>query len=253
MPESTSTTVNLKPPMWLPIIVVLIGGAFYLYGKQMEIRAPAESPLVISVSADAKVSTPPDIATVSFGMSTGRQATAKAATDLLAKTMAKVIAATKKSGIEDKDITTEGFYLSPEYDYTTSGQLPRGFQATQTLRVKVRDLDKVGDVLTAATAAGANQAGGVIFGIDEMDSVKAKARAMAIEKAEAKAVVLAKNLGMTLGRMTGFSEDDGYRVMPMMMAKGNYDMAGTEAVQNIQIPAGEQEVHSTVTLMYELR
>lgn len=237
------------------LLSVIIGGGFYLYGKQMERRSPVDSPLVISVSADAKVSTPPDVATLTFGMSTGRQPTAKAATDLLAKTMKKVIDATKKAGVDEKDITTENFYLSPEYDYTTSGQIPRGFQATQTLQVKVRDLDKVGDVLTSATSAGANQAGGVVFGIDAMDSVKAKARELAIEKAKEKAKVLASNLGMSLGRMTGFNEDGGgYRGVPMpMMAKANYDAGTAEAVQNVQIPAGEQEIVSNVTLTYELR
>ena len=245
-PSSTTKALGL-------IVAVIIGGGFYVYGKNMERRSPVESPLVISVSADAKVSTPPDVATLTFGMSTGRQSSAKVATDLLAKTMAKVLDATKKADVIKKDITTESFYLSPEYDYTTGGQIPRGFQATQSLRVKVRDLDKVGDVLTAATTAGANQAGGVVFGIDEMDSVKAKARAMAIVKAKEKAKVLADNLGMSLGRMTGFSEGGDYRGMPVpMMAKANYDMAG-EAVQNVQIPAGEQEIVSNVTLMYELR
>lgn len=248
-------TNTVRSPVWLPILVVLIGGGFYIYGKDMERRAPVESPLVISVSADAKVSTPPDVATLTFGMNTGRQSSAKAATETLAKTMAKVIDATKKAGVEEKDITTESFYLNPEYDYTTSGQIPRGFQASQSLRVKVRDLDKVGDILTAATAAGANQAGGVVFGIDEMDAVKAKAREIAIEKAKAKAEVLAKNLGMNLGRMTGFMEGGDYRGMPVpMMAKENYGMGGgADMVQNVQIPAGEQEVTSTVTLMYELR
>jgi uncharacterized protein YggE len=255
IPFPMADTFSPKSPVWLPIVVVLIGGCFYLYGKQMEIRVPVDSPFVISVSADAKVSTPPDVATLSFGVSTGRQSTAKGATDILAKTMAKVIDATKKAGIEEKDIMTESFYLSPEYDYTTGGQVPRGFQATQSLRVKVRDLDKVSDVLGAATAAGANQAGGVVFGIDEMDTVKAKARAMAIEKAKVKAQALASELGMSLGRMTGFSEDGGYGGMPMpMMAKANYDMGGAmEAVQNVQIPAGEQEVRSSVVLNFELR
>jgi YebC/PmpR family DNA-binding regulatory protein len=99
--------------------------------------------------------------------------------------MTKIIAAVKGLGVADKDIVTESFYLSPEYDYTTSGQIPRGFQATQTLRVKIRDLDTVGDVLTAATNAGANQAGGISFGVDNPDAMKAKAREIAIEKAKA--------------------------------------------------------------------
>lgn len=249
----SSTTVTLRPPVWALLTAVIIGGVFYIAGKQLEIKGPLTNPPVISVSADAKVSTPPDIAMMSFGVTSGRQTTAKAATDLVNKNMQKIIAAVKELGVAEKDITTESFYLSPEYDYTTSGQVPRGFQASQSLRVKVRDLDKAGDVLTTATTAGANQAGGITFSVDNPDEAKARARQMAIEKAKAKAKVLADELGMSLGRMTGFSEDGAYPLPPMMM-KANYDMAGSSPMaQNAVLPAGEQDIVSTVTITYELR
>lgn len=249
----SDSTLTLRPPVWALLLAVIIGGSFYLYGKNIEVRGPSQNPMTISVSADAKVATPPDIAWLSFGVATGRQPTAKRATELVKTTMDKVLAATRTLGIEDKDITTESFWLSPEYDYADGRQVPRGFQATQSLRVKVRDLDKVGDVLTAVTAAGANQAGGITFAVDNPDASQAEARGMAIEKAKAKAKVLAENLGMSLGRMVGFSEN-GYAPMPMM-AKG-YGMGGggdMMAESSIQIPAGEQEITSTVSIVYELR
>jgi hypothetical protein len=248
----SNSTVTLRPPVWALLTAVIIGGLFYIAGKHLEIKGPLTNPPVISVSADAKVSTPPDIAMMSFGVTSGRQTTAKAATESVNKSMAKIIAAVKELGVEDKDITTESFYLSPEYDYTTGGQIPRGFQASQSLRVKVRDLDKAGDVLTAATTAGANQAGGITFSVDNPDEAKARARQMAIEKAKAKAKVLADELGMSLGRMTGFSEDGVYPISPMM--KANYDMGvGGAMVQNAVLPAGEQDIVSNVTITYELR
>jgi uncharacterized protein YggE len=171
---------------------------------------------------------------------------------MVQKNMQNIIDATKSSGVAEKDITTSGFSLNPVYDYTTGGQIPRGFEASQTLTVKVRDLDKVGDVLTAVTAAGANQAGGVSFGIDNPDAVQAEARAMAIEKAKAKAQVLAKSLGMSLGRITSFSEGSNgyYPPAPMMMRAEAY--ADSKAA-NLELPAGEQDVTSQVTLTYELR
>lgn len=252
MTDSTST-VTLRPPVWALLTAVIIGGCFYLAGKHLEVKGPLTNPLVISVSAEGKVSTPPDIAWVSFGITTGRQPTAKAATDVIKKNMANILGAVKSLGIAEKDITTENFYLSPEYDYTTSGQIPRGFQATQTLRVKVRDLDKVGDVLTAATNAGANQAGGINFSVDNPDAMKAQAREIAIGKAKAKAEVLAKNLGMSLGRMTAFSEDGAYNPpMPMMM-KANYDAGANMVERSLEIPAGEQEIVTNVTITYEVR
>lgn len=248
----TDSTVTLRPPVWALLTAVIIGGFFYIAGKQLEVKGPLTNPPVISVSAEGKVSTPPDIATVSFGVTTGRQPSAKAATDTIQRNMTKILAAVKALDIDEKDITTESFYLSPEYDYTTSGQIPRGYQASQTLRVKVRDLDKVGDVLTAATNAGANQAGGITFSVDNPDAMKAQAREIAIGKAKAKAEVLAKNLGMSLGRMTAFSEDGAYNPPMPIMGRANYD-AGVAEQKSLDIPAGEQEIVTNVTISYELR
>lgn len=247
-------TINIRPPLWLPIIVVLIGGAFYIHGKNIEVGSAGHQPVIISVTADAKVAGSPDIATLSFGVQT-RQPSAKAAIDNIRKNMTAVLAAVKKAGVEDKDITTASFWLSPVYDYTNGTQIPRGFEANQSLTVKVRDLDKVGDVLTAATSAGANQAGNISFDIDNPDALTAEARTKAIEKAKAKAQVLAGSLGMHIVKLTGFSEGGGYNPPVPMMAKNMaYDSMGSTAAQApVPIPAGEQEITSTVTLMYELQ
>lgn len=238
--------------VWL-IAAVAVGGAFYLYGKNMELRAPVTSPLTISVSADGKVSTAPDIATLSFGVATGRQATAKAAIENIRKNMDNILKAVKDAGIPEKDISTQSFWLNPVYDYSNGLQVPRGYEANQSLSVKVRDLDKVGDVLTVATNAGANQAGGVNFSIDDADKAQAEAREIAINKAKAKAKELADGLGMSLGRMTGFNEGGGYAPpSPMLMKAESYGGAERD-MASIQLPAGEQDVTSYVTLTYELR
>lgn len=255
MPDaSVPTTINLRPPLWLPIIVIVIGGLFYLVGKNMEIRAQSEFPTVISVSADAKISAAADIATLSFGVATGRQSSAKAAIALVTKNMTAIIAAVKKAGVEDKDIATQSFRLNPTYDYTNGTQVPRGFEANQTLNVKVRDLDKVGDVLSSATNAGANQVDNIVFSIDNSDDLKAQVRSAAIEKAKAKAEVLARSLRMRLGRIREFSEDGNSMPRPMMIEGKSmaYDgIGGADA--SLPVPSGEQEIISYVKLTYELR
>ncbi|MEQ1849505.1 MAG: SIMPL domain-containing protein [Candidatus Peribacteraceae bacterium] len=233
------------------LIAVALGGAFYLLGQTMAPRTP----MLVSVSADAKVSASPDIATLSFGVQTGRQPTAEAAVANLKKNIDSIIAAVEKVGIEKKDIGTENFWMNPAYDYVNGRQVERGFEATQSLRVKVRDLEKVGAVLTAATSAGANQAGGVTFAIDNPDELKATARSQAIEKARAKAEVLAKNLGMRIVRLTSFGEDGQNPANPMMMREMNYGggMGGGGGDASMTIPSGEQDITSYVTLTYELR
>jgi len=123
------------------------------------------------------------------------------------------------------------------------------------LRVKIRDLEKIGSVLSSATSAGANQAGGVSFTIDDTEELKAQARDEAIAEAEEKAKELAIQLGGKLGKLKGYNEGGGgmpvYRVAKMEMAE---DMAyGMGGGAPVPVPEGEQEIKVTVSLTYELK
>lgn len=210
-------------------------------------------PATISVNGEGEVSAVPDIASLSFGVQTGRQKTAQAAMEQLSTKMNAVIDAIKDEGIEEKDIRTQSLSLHPSYDWEEGKRIDRGFEANQNLRVKVRDLEKIGTVLTAATSAGANQAGGVSFTIDDPDELRAQARAEAIADAEEKAHVLAKDLGVALGKLKGFHEGGGYAPAPMYERAMSMDAGyGGGIEESIPVPAGEQEVRVNVSLTYEV-
>lgn len=252
-----SRDIHLHPPAWAPVVLlsaVIIIGSFYVYGKKIETKDIA--PTTISVSGEGKANAPPDIASLSFGVIVQRQSTAKAAMDQLGKSMQMVLDAVKKAGVEDKDIRTEGLSLNPAYDWKDGRQIMRGFDASQSLRVKVRDLDKVSDVLAAATNAGANQAGGVSFIVDDPEKARAEAREEAIEQTQEKAKILAGQLGMRLGKLKNFSEGGG---VPPPMPYFARDMAlekagiGGGGVEPTPLPAGEEELTVQVTLTYELK
>lgn len=249
-------TLRIRPPAWAPVIVLLavvIGGGFYVYGKKVEVREATSA--VISVSGEGKAAAAPDIAELSFGVTVQRQPTAKGAMDLLGQGMQSVVDAVKKAGVEEKDIRTEGLSLNPAYDWNEGRQIMRGFDASQSLRVKVRNLESVSNVLAAATNAGANQVGGVNFIVDDPEKARATARQEAIEQAQGKAATLAAQLGMKLGKLKNFSEGGGavppifYAREAMAMDKG----MGGGGVEPTPLPAGEQEVTVQVTLTYELR
>ena len=130
----------------------------------------------------------------------------------------------------------------------------RGFDASQSLRVKVRDLDTVSDVLAAATNAGANQAGSVNFVVDDPEKARAEARQEAIDQAQEKAKTLAAQLGMQLGKIKGFSEGGGY-MPPVMYGRGGAMEMDAKAMEvaPTPLPPGEEEMTIQVTLTYELR
>jgi len=247
--------IRIQPPVGLLLGAVALGGAFYLLGIHLNRIPTPVAPGTITVTGEGKVSAAPDIAEMSFGVTTGVKATSKIASETISTEMNKVLAAVKALGIDEKDIRTESFYLNPMYDWTDGRQRLRGYEATQSLRVKVRDLEKVGDVLTAATDAGANQAGGVSFTIEEPDDKQAEARTEAIADAKQKAQALADQLGERLGDVQSFSENGGgWYPRPMMMAKEEYAMADQAAgAPGMAIPAGEEDITVSVSITYELR
>lgn len=246
-------TITVRPPVWALIVAVAVGGAFYISGKNLEVKHRNDQPSTITVSGDGKAFAIPDIAQLNVGMQTGRQTTANVAMTRLKTSMDAVIAAVKAQGIDDKDITTQNFWLNPVYDYSNGQQIARGFEAGQSLTVKVRDLDKASEVLGAATAAGANQAGGVQFAVDNPNEVQAEARAEAIKEAQQKAQVLAQQLGVRLGKILNFSEGygGGYPT-PMYYDRAVMGVGGAAENQAVQLPVGEQEVNVNVSITYEL-
>ncbi len=252
-PMTDAQTITLRPPVWALLAAVIIGGSFFVYGKTVETRD--HSPTIITVSGEGKEYGSPDIAMLSFGVQTGRRSTAKEAMDVLQKTMTAVFQAVQKEGVQTKDTQSESFSLSPAYDWTNGRQILGGYEASQTLSVKVRDLDKVSAVLGAATNAGANQAGDVNFAIDNPEKVRATAREKAITQAQEKAATLATQLHMSLGKIKGFMEDSaGQGPLPMMKrVMLDSSAAGAGAAPSLPLPAGQQEVDVQVSLTYELR
>ena len=161
-----------------------------------------------------------------------------------------VFEAVKALGIEEKDISTESLYLNPSYDWTEGRQNLRGYEANQQLRVKVRDLDKVSDVLSAVTNAGANQVGGVTFTIDDPQALRAEAREKAIQNAQEKAQVLADQLGVNIVKLQNFNEGGGYSPPTPYMAKAMEGVGGGAMDAGVSLPPGEQEIQVNVNMTY---
>lgn len=233
------------------LLAVALGGGFYVAGKHLEIKG--RDPTVITVSGEGKSTAAPDIAQLNFGVQVLRAPTARAAMDALAKDMNAVLTAVKAAGIPEKDVATEGLSLMPAYDWNEGKQISRGYDASQSLRVKVRDLDKTSDVLAAAANAGANNVGGVNFIVDDPEKSRAEAREEAIAQAQEKAKVLADQLGLRLGKLKSFSEGGGYMPPMPYAARGMAMESGADMAQAPELPPGEQDVSVQVQLMYELR
>ena len=204
---------------------------------------------LLSVSAEARVTRTPDIATLSTGVVT--QATdANAALRQNTEQMTKVVAAIKAAGIAERDVQTTGISINPQYRYVEN-QLPTitGYQASNTLNVKIRDIAKLGKVLDTLVAVGANQVNGPSFEIDNPDEAYDEARVAAIKKAQSRAELYAKTLGLRVRRVVSINEGGGDAPpspMPVMLR-----MQATEA-SDTPVSPGESALSTTINVVFEL-
>lgn len=232
----------------LVMIILVIGVVFGILVITKVFKGEGVVKNTITFNGEGKVFTKPDIAFIDFSVVTqGDQV--KDVQDANTKKMNKVIDFLQSYGIEDKDIKTTNYSLYPQYTYEND-KVPQimGYQITQTLNVKVRNLDKVGDILEKVVGMGINQVNSLYFGVENDEQVKEQARALAISDAKDKAEKLSEQLGMTLGKLIGFSENSSGYPIPMYDYKGYGVGGGTPEVQT-----GENEIIMNVTLIYEIR
>lgn len=213
------------------------------------LAAPADGTL-LSVSARAEASRVPDVATLSTGVVT-QAADANAALRANAEQMSRVMDAIEAAGIAERDIQTSGINVHPQYR-RGDGRAPTitGYEASNTVNIKVREIDKLGDVLDALVASGANQVNGPSFEIDEPEAVYDEARRAALEKAQTRAEMYAQSLDMQVRRIVSISEGGGFvRPMPqMMMARG----AAMDSAESSPVSPGETTLSAELDVVFEL-
>jgi len=197
---------------------------------------------LVTVTGEATVAVPPDTAVIRIGVSS-LEKTAREAGESNAKQMTAVLSAIKASGIAERDIQTSRLSLQPQYDPKGGTTRLTGFQATNQVTIRIRDIDNLPTVLDRAIAAGANEMSGVEFVVSEQSKLLDQARAEAIADARRKAELYAKAAGAKLGQVVSISEE-GTAPQPRPMQAMR---AGA-----VPIAPGEQTLRAIVSVSYEL-
>jgi len=237
-------------------IVILFFLCFFAYTK---VAGPipfsvssiiTEKTDTFSVSGEGEITMIPDIAVVSAGVR-AQSDTVTSAQEELNSTMNAIANAVKQLGINEKDIKTTRYSISPIYDYDTPERSITGYEADATLSIKVRKLNNANQVIDAATANGANQVGGITFDVDDKTKAENQARELAVKDAKSKAEQAARTAGFTLGKIIHYSEDGGASPRPVMMGKLSLD--SVQEAPPTQVEPGSTELTVQVTLSYEIR
>jgi uncharacterized protein YggE len=186
--------------------------------------------------------------------------TATAAQNSVSAIVTPALAAVTASGVPSNDVQAGSYDLNPKYESNTivcviypCNQPPAkivGYTVSETVDVKVRNLDTVSDLLTKLAAAGVSNISGPNFVIDNPTTLQNQAQAKAITDAQTQAQALAKELGVHLGKVTSFSNNTGTVVFPesVMMAT-NGSVASTPAPQ---VPTGQNTITSNVSVTYAI-
>jgi uncharacterized protein YggE len=206
----------------------------------------------ITVVGEGTATAVSDLAVISVGVVTQ----AARAADALAqnsKAMTDVITVVKEAGIEPRDVETSRVSLRPQYSQPSAGsrEAPKlvGYEASNTVSIRVRVLDKVGIVLDRLVTAGANQIRGIELTLAEPGPLRDKARTAAMKDALRKGAMLADAAGVRIVRLFSVVEDFSEAPRPLSM-RMSAEAAGPRAP--VPIEAGEQEIRGRITAVFEI-
>lgn len=268
---------------WAGIVFAGILAVFFIVSIQQKLdTAPTTNQ--VSFNGEGKVEAKPDVALADFSIVT-TGTTSKAAQDANSARSKKVYDFLKKQGVNEKDIKTTYYNITPQY---SSGIRPMplyyngssgggvgietqmapqsypipvpggdtnkitGYQVTQSYQVKIRDLDKASVIVDGLVSAGANQVTNVSFDFENRDKIMNEARAKAIADAKQKADDLRKQIGIRLGKIINYSDNSmGYPYpYEKMYATG---MGGGGEPSGPILPPGQNEITVSVTITYQIK
>ena len=190
----------------------------------------------------------PDTAEMSFGV-TRHSSDSKTALSDASKVAEAITAALVKAGVDSKDIQTQDVSVYPQTVDQNGKQVVAGFDAAIAVRVKARDLAKLGDVITAGNGAGADNINGPTLTIADPAPTRAKAIDKAVADARKTAEAMAKAGGKSVGGVLSMSTSD------VSSAPGPfYDTArAAGAAKSVPIEPGQLDITVTVTVVFELK
>jgi uncharacterized protein YggE len=207
----------------------------------------ADDRRTVTVSASGTATAEPDAAEITTGVLSDAP-TARDALNRNSADMQKLIDALKGLGIEPKDIRTVAFQVDPQYTGNREGKAPTltGYRVSNQVRIVVRDLKRLGEILDRAIAAGANHAGGISFVVSREEELRDAARRDAMANALRRAKLYAEAARSELGKVVTITEEGGF-VSPRPVA------AGRMAMSSVPIEAGTQALDVRVSVTFELK
>jgi uncharacterized protein len=206
-------------------------------------------PRTVSVSATGTAVAEPDQAAISTGV-IAEGDTARAALSANTVLMSKLIDGLKAAGIAAKDIKTTSFNVSPRYQNYKDGRPAtiNGYQVHNQVRILVRAIDTLGQVLDTAVTLGANQLGGIEFLVSGAETLKDEARKVAMANALRRAKLFAATAGAEVGEVVAIAEE-----MAAPIGRSGVVTRGLMSAEAVPIERGTQTLEVRVNVTWALK
>lgn len=227
----------MKGPVAFACLALLAGTAAAQTPPTVQVSPLGPTSALLSLSAEGRSNRVPDLAVFSAGVVT-HGATAAEALGNNSRQMDRVVAALKRSGIADRDIQTSAISLSPRWNnpeaeaqriaretrqpYVPPTEPPRiiGYEARNSVQVRVRRLGEMGQIIDTLVAAGANEVNGPSFTLDDQKAALDEARTEAVALGQERAELYARAAGMRVVRLLSISEGGGYYPVQQIFVTG---------------------------------
>lgn len=207
---------------------------------------------VLEVVSEGKATRAPDLAVINTGVLTQALTAAGALSDNAAR-VKRVIAALKGAGVADRDIRSANISLQPQYRYAeNTPPAITGYQASNTVSVRFRDIGRAGAILDTLVREGANQIDGPNLLLDKPETALDEARADAVAKARVRAGFYARIAGLRVDRILSISENSGVGA-PIAITAMRENMAGAAADTATKVIPGEQDVTISLSVRFLLK
>ena len=224
--------------------------ALTLSSCTVKLSQPANPP-TLNVNGSAQITLAPDIAYISVGVHTENVDANEAVSGNTTQSQ-KVVDALKATGVDEKDIRTNNYSISPQQQYDDKGKLTGViFFVDNTVYVTLRDLTKIGDILGEAVKAGANNIYGIQFDVADKTTALASGRKSAVQNARLQADELAQAAGVKLGTVQSINYYNSYPVPVMAEGKGGGAMMSQAA--SVPITPGQLTFTVDVNIVYEIQ
>lgn len=248
----------------MAVMIAVIGAlASYMHLSLVQAEQESSDGATITVTGEGEVFAKPDIGSFSFSVMAEAE-DAAGAQQASAENINKILTYLEEEGVAEADIKTQYYNLNPKYTYEEricvagrscppGERVIDGYEVNQSVTVKVRDLDTAGDLISGAGERGATNISSLQFTIDDQSSLEAEARSQAIADAKENAKELADKLAVRLVQIVGFNEQGGgYYPQPYAM-KAEMESMSFDSAVSPQLPTGENEVTSVVSITYEVK